>query len=201
MNKKNKLTIVILVTTILLLVILVAFFWILSLSNTDDVDDAAIDSSINIPTTLPSSSSGVDALPTAPIEEQNLEASIRAISLTFAERYGSYSNQSNFSNLKTLTGLMTDKMQAFSNDFISSQKVFSPTDLQDGVSYYGITTNALSVKVLSVDEDLGRAEVDIGTQRVETKITTNNPRTFYQTLKISLIDDGDGWKVDSATWL
>lgn len=130
------------------------------------------------------------------ISEPKVEATLKAVAITFAERFGSFSNQSNFENLNDLRDLMTVKMKGWTDDYISQQK----TSFVAGLPYYGITSQALSTIITSFDESLGRAEVEVNTQRQEAKGNTQNPRVFYQKISLKLVRANEGWKVDEAVW-
>lgn len=199
MSRRNKILIIFGVALLILLVV-IGILWFLN-SRQPEEDITNTNQGIEVPGNLPTSSAGPSPELSMSAEQQNMEAGIRAISSTFAERFGSYSNQGNFDNLESLRDLMTLQMRASTDEFIASQDSFNSQQINEGASYYGITTNALTVDIISIDEDLGRAEVVVKTQRVETKISTNNPRSFYQDLNLTLVQRNDSWKVDSATWV
>ena len=67
-------------------------------------------------------------------------------------------------------------------------------------SYYGVTTIAVSSKIITLSEELGQADIMVSTQRQENKGSTVNPRVTYQDIEIELVNTGSGWKVDSAEW-
>ncbi len=170
-------------------------WWLVSLRSTGPVVTVT-NEGINVPGSLPSASAGLPSQAESIVKEPDLEASLKAIAATFAERFGSYSNQGNFSNLDDLRDLMTVKMKAWVENFKLTQK----TEAGDNVVYSGLTTKALSVKIVSFEESLGRAEVMVSTQKQESIGNTINPRVFYQDLKLQLVKTNEGWKVDSAEW-
>lgn len=129
------------------------------------------------------------------VENPDVAASLRAVARTFAERYGSFSNQSNFSNLEDAQSLMTASFQQRAIGLLQGQLPAAAAD-----SYYGITTIALSAQITSYDPAAGQATVEVSTQRREAKGTTANPRTLYQQLIIQLVESGGSWLVDGATW-
>jgi hypothetical protein len=130
------------------------------------------------------------------VKEPSLDASLKAIARTFAERFGSFSNEGNFVNLEDLRSLMTATMQSSVDAYIAQELATAGA----GQAYYGITTKALSANVASFDQAAGQAEVLVATQRQEAKGTTSNPRVFYQTLKLSLDTSEGSWKVNAAEW-
>ena len=138
---------------------------------------------------------GVDQIAPPTFSEPNIEATIKTVAITFAERYGSYSNQENFINVTELEEYMTLRMRT-----ITQQAVDQLRFELAGDGYYGITTRAISSQVVSYDQDLGRAEVLVSTQRQEFRGTTNNPRVIYQQATVRLQDTGSGWRVDDFEW-
>ena len=191
MSRRNKI-IIIAVTAVVVLLIIMAIIWWL---NQRGAPEPGIN--VNQPPTLEPKK-----LPTTPtltgadeavVGEPQIEATLKAVAITFAERFGSYSNQSNFQNFEDLQTLMTVRMKAWTDSLILQQT-------SDNAVFYGITTQALSAKIINLEESLGRAEVAVSTQRQESKGSTVNPRVFYQEILLKLVKTTEGWKVDEANW-
>jgi len=195
MSRRNKIIIAVIVAIVVLLII-IGLTWWLNMRQQPEGGTVDTNQGLQIPAGLPNTPPGSVNTPEALLGEPELEANLKAIALTFAERFGSYSNQGNFSNLDDLRDIMTVRMKAWSDNYIATNKFLS----EDGQDYYGVTTKALSVQVVNFDDSLGRAEVMATTQRQEAKGSTINPQVFYQDLKLNLVDSGDGWKVDRAEW-
>lgn len=114
----------------------------------------------------------------------------------FAERFGSYSNQSNFSNISDLKIFMSQKMAVWAENYVAEQKKSDSKDI-----YYGITTKSVSQEVKNFDEDSGTASILVSTRRREANGTTNNiSNIFNQNILINFIKENGIWKVDSASW-
>ncbi len=111
----------------------------------------------------------------------------------FAERYGSFSNESYFQNLRDLLPLMSQPMQLRTEGYIDSNTIGDEV-----LSYYGVSTRVLSV---SVTEQGDTAEVLVKTQREETVGGPYNTNVKYQDLELIMVKIGDDWVIDSATWL
>ena len=190
MSRRNIIIIIAAVIALVLIIILV--WWLFFLRRPQPAP--ANPSAIEVPVTLPQASSGLANESQSPVFEPALESSLKAMALTFAERFGSYSNQSNFSNLDALRDLMTVRMKIWADSYQASQ-----AGIEDA-AYYGVTTQALSAQITAFEESLGQAEIVVTTQRQEAKVSTVNPRVFYQDLKLQLVKTGEGWKVDSAEW-
>ena len=141
-----------------------------------------------------------EQLPTPEPEQPSVEqqqhtqsASVQSLSKTFTERYGSFSSESDFANLRDVEVLMTASFAAQTQAYIDT--AVAPED------YYSVTTRVVSIAVDAMDETAGMATVSIATQREEAKDEPQNISVRYQTLKLELkMEDGE-WKVDSATWL
>jgi hypothetical protein len=193
MSRRNKIIIAVLGAIIVILLIFGLIWW---LNNRQGLAGRAdTNQGLEAPSGLPQIPAGLTNTAESPVKEPKLEANLKATAFTFAERFGSYSNQGNFSNLDDLRVLMTTRMKAWTDNYKASQKTTA-----EGATYYGITTQALSVQISEFDESLGRAEIIATTQRREAKGSTVNPKIFYQDLKLQLVKTGEGWKVDSAVW-
>lgn len=114
----------------------------------------------------------------------------------FAEKFGSYSNQeAGYDNIRDLRIFMTDAMKVWSERFIVESGAKTADDI-----YYGVTTKALSSKMINFNEDEARAEIMIKTQRREAIGDSSNFQVNYQDIKIIMKKVGDIWKVDGAYW-
>jgi hypothetical protein len=122
---------------------------------------------------------------------------LKMIASLFAERFGSFSNQSGFSNINDLKIFMSKKMQAWASGYLNEQN----NKKNYNAIYYGITTKAISEEVKNYDEDSGLASILVKTRRREANGTTNNiSNIFNQEIIINLIKENGIWKVDSANW-
>ncbi|MCK5509978.1 hypothetical protein KAI65_00335 [Candidatus Parcubacteria bacterium] len=116
---------------------------------------------------------------------------------SFAERFGTYSNQSNFGNISSLKIFMSSKMKKWSDSYIKEQKEKN----YDTSIYYGITTKSVASELKDFDDDLGFASVLISTRRREATGTMNNySNTFSQDILIGFVMEDGAWKVDSVYW-
>ncbi|PIY96822.1 MAG: hypothetical protein COY66_02750 [Candidatus Kerfeldbacteria bacterium CG_4_10_14_0_8_um_filter_42_10] len=131
-----------------------------------------------------------DAEPTTTVE-----ASLKTTASNFTERFGSYSNDSNFENITKLAIYMSESMQEWADNYVEEQQA----DNQPDAAYYGITTKVLSTKTVSLDENKGTAEFTVSTQRRETS-GNQDAKVFYQDLSIKFIKESGSWKVNEANW-
>jgi hypothetical protein len=109
----------------------------------------------------------------------------------FAERYGSYSNQGDYQNLRDLLTVMTSGYRAETEAFLSTA---SPTP---GATYEGVTSVKISSEVRSIDGD--SAAVAVNLQQTK-RVGAAAPVIGYRSLRMELEQVGDDWRVDSATW-
>jgi hypothetical protein len=123
--------------------------------------------------------------------EEKMRGFLIKTSAAFAERFGSYSNQSNFENLLDLKMLMTERMQNWVDSLVVAGSSGS------GV-YYGLTTRALNTEIKNISENT--AEVSVSTQRQESVGSEINNKVYYQDILISFVKEGGLWKVDEAKW-
>lgn len=116
---------------------------------------------------------------------------------SFAERFGSFSNQSNYANISDLDMFMSENMKRWASEYVEKNK---KNNLASEI-YFGITTKSLSAEVREFDETEGMSEVMVQTRRREAVGTTNNSSKLYnQDILISFTKESGVWKVDSAYW-
>jgi hypothetical protein len=122
------------------------------------------------------------------------KTTVEAMARSFAERFGSFSNQSNFENLTDLYPFMTKKMIQWAEDFIATRKGQAKSQNE----YFGITTKALATRIISQDKD--QITIVVTTQRRESTATTLNNRVYLQDIELKIVKENDLWKVDEAKW-
>jgi len=187
MDRRTKILILLAIIAIALL-ILFLLFW----------RPAKQETPTPAPTPVTEQPEPIDTTPPEPTREERAEAerasvsSIRTLSETFAERYGSYSTEANFANLTDVLVLMTPSFAAETQAFIDTAE--QPTE------YYGVTTRVVSTNVVEQDELAGTATVEVSTQREEAIDSAQNISVKYQTLTLELVYLNDSWLVDSAQW-
>lgn len=136
--------------------------------------------------------------PVPPVSQQveqqaRIESSvIQADAKGFTERYGSFSTEAQYANLRDVMPMMTAAFAAETQRTIANAPA--------ATEYYGVTTRAVSVTVSLLDETAGTATVTIGTQRQETKGSARTSTVRYQDLILTYQRVGTDWKVSSATW-
>jgi hypothetical protein len=133
---------------------------------------------------------------TTPTTTEFSEASLKSIARSFAERFGTYSNQNNFENIEHLIPYMTERMKQWATNYLEEKRA---NPVYAGI-YHGITTRSLSIETVSYDTSTGTAEFMIKTQRRESTGSTSNSQLTYQDIQIKFRRDQGIWKVDEAWW-
>jgi hypothetical protein len=104
----------------------------------------------------------------------------------FVERYGTYSSDNNFLNLKEVKDLVTPGLW-------SSIK---PTDSKRTGEFVGVTTEAFYAEI--VKKSATDATINVQTIRNQTK--NNKLSTLQQVAVVRMLKQGDAWLVDKVVW-
>lgn len=187
MTRRRKIMFAALIA-ILLIILLLLLWWRLQ-----PAKQPATPSTPVVPTqTLPPRTNS--APPTTPTEPTSTptQVSLSSLAQTFTERYGSYSSESDFGNLKDVLDLMSVSFAA------ATQRTIDAGQTPNG--YYGISTQVLSVTVDAMDDAAGTASATVSTQREESVGSPQNQTVLYQTLVLTFVKENGTWKVDSAIW-
>lgn len=129
------------------------------------------------------------AVPTT--EEQDLQR----IASSFAERYGSFSNHSDYANFEAVYAFMTNAFVEQTKDTVQKHRA----QAHDTSVYYGITTKRTSVRTLAYDADAGTASFSVQTLRHES-IGSTISRTYPEAIAITMQKENGVWKVSTAAW-
>ncbi len=121
---------------------------------------------------------------------------LKRLAASFVERFGSYSNQANYGNIRDLKIFMSVKMKKWADRFIKEE---ADKNTDSGI-YYGIMTKAAAAQVNRFDNDSGLAEIMVNTQRRKAAGAPNNTVSFQQNIIVNFIKENGVWKVDSAVW-
>jgi len=121
---------------------------------------------------------------------------VAKIAMAFAERLGSYSNQSSYNNFVDAKLTMTKNMQDWSDKYVADLKASSSQQ----TAYYGITTNALTSEIKKFDDANGQAQIIVTTKRQESTGVSNSNPAYIQKLDLDFKKVGGQWLVDRAYW-
>lgn len=119
------------------------------------------------------------------------------LAMSVAERFGSFSSQSNYGNFIDLKIMMTSDMRDWIDSYI--EELRSRPEGSDG-TYYGITTKAINYEVKSFDDEAGKAEIVVNTQRRESTENINGGEPYNQALRLELVKVNGEWLFDAAYW-
>ncbi len=175
--------------TIILFVILGVVFWLLYSRPSDDV---AVVNEAATPTNVAVVNSTIVESNTEPVETTTAPVEMTRLANFFAERYGSYTTDSNFANITNLKPYMTTAMQKNADAYVASQRA-SLTG-----AYMEVVTKVVSTTVL--DSADTTATVRLTTQRVKSGDTFEENNVYYEDLVLSLVKNGDTWLINQAQW-
>ncbi len=125
------------------------------------------------------------------------ESDLLKMAAAFAERFGTYSNQSNFANIIDLKMFMSTKMKLWADTYVADMRAKK----NDNSLYYGVTTRAINQEMSLLDEDSGEARATVYTRRQEAAGFTNNiTKSFSQEIVVNMIKENKSWKIDAVFW-
>lgn len=122
------------------------------------------------------------------------QSAILKIAKFFSERFGTYSNENNFSNLTNLKDYMTGDMQAWTDNFIAQNK-----DNNKDV-YYSLVSQAVSANITEYNEQAKTAKVEAITMQKETSGLPQEVVSKERVLTLDMRKEENAWKVNSAQW-
>jgi hypothetical protein len=144
----------------------------------------------------PAASAQMEAAKKTVISRKDMkESDLKRLASSFAERFGTYSNQSDMSNINDLKIFMSQKMQLWADNYIEEQRKKVTPEI-----YYGITTKAVVGEVKDFSNNEEKAQVLVRTQRKESTGSTNNFSYLQEDLLINFVKENGAWKIDSAFW-
>ncbi|MFC1687168.1 hypothetical protein ACFL0L_01140 [Patescibacteria group bacterium] len=111
----------------------------------------------------------------------------------FVERYGSFSNESDFTNIEDMYVVMTDSMRLTAQQFVASAR----SSQDPNTPYYGTTTKVRSVPQENIQETA--VEYLFTTQRIER--TKDSESMYYQDIAVQMVKEGDSWKIHQVRWV
>lgn len=130
----------------------------------------------------------------APIDTSDDRKVLEQLAFNFAERFGTYSNQSDYANFLGLRVFMTEKMKNWVEKYTENLK----KENGDSYIYHGITTRAFASQTLEKTENTSRVLVE--TKRLESFGSKENTAQKDQAIEIQFMKEGEAWKVSGAYW-
>ncbi len=124
------------------------------------------------------------------------EDELRNFVRNFVERFGTYSNMTDFSSVLSLKSDMVKESQGFVDDYVKDIKRKYP--YRSG--YYGVTTLAPSVNPINFTLLADRVEVEVSTRRQVTSDSDSDSSVYTQKVEVVAVKQGDEWKIKSIYW-
>ncbi len=124
------------------------------------------------------------------------EDELRNFVRNFVERFGTYSNMTDFSSVLSLKSDMVKESQGFVDDYVKDIKRKYP--YRSG--YYGVTTLAPSVNPINFTLLADRVEVEVSTRRQVTSDSDSDSSVYTQKVEVVAVKRGDEWKIKSIYW-
>ena len=115
----------------------------------------------------------------------------RQMAELFAERYGSYSNQGDYENLRDLLPIMTARYRRSTEAFLKT------AESRSGQPFEGVTSKKVSAETRNIDDDSAVIAVSLQQERTSGSAA---PTVGYRTLRMELQLVGDDWRVAASTW-
>ena len=192
MNRRAKFIFLFAGGLIAIAAILVFIFW------PNNAPRPALNANKNAPPGALAPSVGVSVnvnVPSAPrptTDAEKAAALPKTIAITFAERFDSYSSQSNLKNLTDLEPLVTaDSYKFIDTTYRSKLAATFPAKN----AYLGVSARVVAVNQLAYDEN--SADFELSMQEVWSGTIT---ATKYPTLEVKLENDGGAWLVNFFKW-
>jgi len=129
-----------------------------------------------------------------PTKEEQMASWVKAVAVTFAERFGTFSNQADYISIEELRPLMTASLAKWVDETYvpKLKKEHDPSGY-----YYQIRTTAPVANILEQSDTA--IKVRVSTQRAET-IQDQAETQFIQDLILDLKKFDNNWLVDGAYW-
>lgn len=129
-----------------------------------------------------------------PTDNQKIASAVKNVAFSFAERFGTFTNQSNYENFKDLNSVLTASAQTWlSNVYLPElRKLHDPEGF-----FYRIITQSRTAEFLEQTDSA--VKIKIKTEREET-IGDSETKIFNQDLIIELVKANDNWMINGVYW-
>lgn len=128
---------------------------------------------------------GLPAKTATPLEaEQN---GVQQLAKVLVERYGTYSSDNNWQNIKDVQALVTKSFWS---------KLSGQINGASAPGFVGVTTKVIGTNLTNWSET--KAAVALTTVRTEEK--NGKITTYYQNADVEMIKQGEQWLADKLTW-
>lgn len=177
---------------LLLLAVGLGILWYTRRAQPATTDQATTTSETNLGSPAGSGVGGVPGAITGltvkqPTTEAMEKNAAKQLAKIFIERYGSYSTDSDYQNIREIQPIVTDKLWS-----VLSKRLSAPVT----GAFVGVTTHAIAASLTSWKKDAS-AVVDM--QITQTEIRDGAERQYQRTATVNLVKSGGLWLVDTFT--
>ncbi|MFA6537470.1 MAG: hypothetical protein WCT18_03680 [Patescibacteria group bacterium] len=191
----NRKIIIILLSGLLVIVGIISYFIYIQRATKDNFSDLTRDESAPIPVAgIDEQLKGVIINEQVATKEEKTTTELEALARTFFSRFGTYSNQSGYSNFSEISSLMTDSFRAYVfNDYVKKLQMYYPADGY----YYEVKSEPLVINVKSQTETMIEFLITYWqTQQNGDKA----PVSGEKEVTLKMVKVGERWLVDGIFW-
>lgn len=199
MNNKKLFGVIIIIIGVLALVAVIYFMFFYNPAPAINQSETGKEGTENKADNLPAieeKKTAVINITNPPMLDKITEDDLKRMAASFAERFGSYSNQANYGNIKDLKIFMSAGMKKWADDFIKREIAKNA----DASIYYGATVKAAGAEVKSFNDGAGVAEILVSAQKQTATGAMNNIQNSQEDILIKFVKEKGAWKVDAAEW-
>lgn len=186
----------IIISVIVLIILSISIFLVVKNkqqgnSNEPGNISGGIDTAINPTTGMPNDigASAPAGLPVKPLSSLEIEKNnVEQLAKIFVERYGTYSTDNEFENIKEVKSLVT---QALWSQISAVMNIKNTSQ-----NFLGITTKVISVSISNWSAD--KVSLTLNAMRTEDKNGATTTR--YQNVVVEMIKAGGVWLASSIVW-
>ncbi|MGB0757673.1 MAG: hypothetical protein ACPGO5_04425 [Patescibacteria group bacterium] len=188
---RRRLIIIIVVILLLIIAGVAGYMYWQNLQSHDmsDLDDAG--TTPDKIATLPSLEDD-DPLPVPDSGVIPEDSTLVAAAHYFVERWGTYSNVSNFQNIQDLRSAMTDELY---NQAMQGREMVQFADIDD-IEYEAYDAQVASIEWLDKSDETATARVTTRRHR----ITEGTEEPYKQDIVVRFVNENDRWLVSEAVW-
>lgn len=196
MTRKNKILIaIIIILGIIILALTVVAPILQNKANPENTNSSVNNSNSNFAGFNASANIAVPgSTPAIVTKEPSTQSVLEALAKTFAEKFGSFSNQANYENLIDAKFYMTEDMKQWTDKYISDNAKKKIDE------FYGVSTRALKAEIITMNNEETQAQVVVTVQREEQAGDSLNKNITYPKLVLDFMKIDNAWKVNSANW-
>ena len=188
MDRGKKIIILVVVCVVVIIGLIVYFIAANNKGKTVDKETAPIQKVV-----IPKEEAAKVVLP-PPTEIEKQASSVKNVALAFAERFGTFTNESNYQSFNDLMPVLTATAQSWlKNTYVPSLvKEHDPRGF-----FYRIITDARTADILEQKDN--SVKIKIATQREETKGDAE-AQSFIQNIVLDLVNENNNWLINGVYW-